>query len=226
HARLDKDHIASVIGEFSQQLIQRLQPLEYAFSVVDAVHAQTHQQPPTSDKEHGAVVHPIDKGPVEPVRDDVPVVSSDAPIKYSQQNIVPSSPVSNTQWTFPTRTLSENECNKFFAAFVLFACTLEQQQMIETLIYDEKFANELEVVDYSLDLVGKLDEAAKSFNIPHGQIPTSEQIMRYTFNPQWFAPVFPVKQPVSTKYSGTMPEISVIAVDVYVEYFSNDEVLL
>ncbi|MEI7638052.1 MAG: ParB N-terminal domain-containing protein [Syntrophus sp. (in: bacteria)] len=177
------------------------------------------QQPPINNEENGAIDPPIESGMAEPVTDVVPEDAPDAPLECIQHNIVPSVQVSDKPWTLPTRQLSQDEWNEFFADFVRVACTVEQQQLITALIANGKFANEMALVDYALDLVGKLDKKGEGLKALKDQPFTPGQILKCPLDIQWFAPVFPIVSLESTNYHRMHPDVLVLSVFVEVVYY-------
>jgi hypothetical protein len=163
----------------------------------------------------------IDWGEEETVRDKVPVVLPDDQPKFRQEDNEHSSPESDKPWKFPTRPLSNAEREQLFAEFVQMAYSPEQQQIFRALIASHNCANEMDVLDYTIDFVGELVKAAKRFYIPKNQFPTTPISQKYYLDLQWFAPLFPVLRPKGTKYPGLIPEVFVRAVSVDVFYSLN-----
>jgi hypothetical protein len=179
-------------------------------TTIDAGNTTTHLK---------AIGYLIDWGKAEPAIDEVPVVLPDDHIKSIQQKSKLSSPASNKPWIFPKRQLSPDEWKEFFADFVRIACIPKQQQLIETLISGGKFANEMALVDYALDLVGRLNGFAEELNALKYRLFTPGQTLKFHLDNQWFAPVFPIISFDNTNYHGMRPEVLVLSVDVDALYY-------
>jgi hypothetical protein len=169
----------------------------------------------------GAIEHLIDLFFEEPVKADAQVVQPDDKIKHSQEDGGTRSPKSNKRWMFPKGPLSDDEWVQIYAEFVQLACTSDQKRMIEALIADGKFTNEMAVLDFALEIVGELVTAANRFHLPTNQSPTIPIIRKYSLEPLLFEPFFTVRQPEATKYPGMSPQVSVKAVFLDVVYSLN-----